>query len=107
LCYEVALGNLAGAIQWLNGPYPCRDWPDINIFCDELIKELELSERVEADDGYVGGATKVQSAVLTHSLEEADVMEKWVQRWLETVNARLKSFHVLDQAYCHDSMQHG
>ena len=29
-----------GEIKWLNGSYPCKDWPDINI--------------LEADDGYVG-----------------------------------------------------
>ena len=54
LRYEVALGILSGEIKWLNGPYPCKDWPDINIFRDGLMKELELGERVEADDGYVG-----------------------------------------------------
>ena len=37
---------------------------------------------MEADDGYVGESpyvTKVPSAVLTHSLEEADAMQKRVQ----------------------------
>jgi hypothetical protein len=110
LRFEVALGILSGEIKWLNGPYPCKDWPDINIFCDGLIKELELGERVEADDGYAGESpymTKVPSAVLTHSLEEADAMQKRVQGWNETVNACLKSFHILDQVYRHDPTQYG
>ena len=45
------------------------------------MKELELDERVEADDGYIGESpymTKVPSTVLTHSLEEADAMQKRV-----------------------------
>ena len=108
--YEVALGILSGEIKWLNGPYPCKDWPDINIFRDGLMKELELGERVEADDGYVGESpyvTKVPSAVLTHSSEKADAMQKRVQRRHETVNAHLKSFWVLEQVYRHNATQHG
>ena len=31
----------------------CIDWPDINVVCDGLIKELDLGERVEADVGCV------------------------------------------------------
>ena len=95
LHYDVALGILSGEIKWLNGQYPCKDWPDINIFCDGLMKELELGERVDANDGYVGESpfvTKVPSAVLTRSSEEADAMQKRDQGWHETVNARLKSF---------------
>jgi hypothetical protein len=110
LRYEVALGILSGEIKWLNGPYPCKDWPDINIFRDGLMKELELGERVEADDGYVGESpyvTKVPSAVLTRSSEEADAMQKRVQGRHETVNARLKSFRILEQVYRHDATQHG
>ena len=110
LRYEVALGILSGEIKWLNGPYPCKDWPDINIFRDGLMKELNLGERVEADDGYVGESpyvTKVPSAVLSRSSEEADARQKRVQGRHETVNARLKSFQVLDQVYRHDPTQHG
>ena len=95
LRYEVALGILSGEIKWLNGPYPCKDWPDINIFRDGLMKELELGERVEADDGYVGESpyvTKVPSAVLTRSSEEADAMQKRVQGRHENVNAASRVF---------------
>ena len=51
--------------------------------------------------------TKVPSAVLTHSSEEADAMQKRVQGRYETVNACLKSFRILEQVYCHDATQHG
>jgi hypothetical protein len=72
-----------------------------------LIKELDFGERVEADDGYVGESpyvTKVPSAVLTRSSEEAD---ERVQGWHETVNVRLKSFKILDQVYRHNPTKHG
>ena len=80
------------------------------IFCNGLMKELELGERVEVDDGYVGESPymiEVPSVVLTHSSEETDIMQKIVQGWHETVNAHLKSFQVLDQVYCRDATQHG
>ena len=51
--------------------------------------------------------TKVPSAVLSHSPEEADAMQKRVQGRHETANARLKSFQILDQVYQHDPTQHG
>ena len=54
LRYKVTLGILPGEIKWLNGPSACKDWPDINNFCDGLIKELDFGKRVEADDGSVG-----------------------------------------------------
>ena len=65
---------------------------------------------MEADDGYVGESpyvTKVPSAVLTRSSDEADAMQKRVQGRHETVNSRLKSFRILDQVYRHDPTQHG
>jgi len=54
LSYEVAVSILHGDIVHIAGPYPARDWNDINIFRDGLIGMLEEGERVEADDGYVG-----------------------------------------------------
>ena len=76
--------------------HPCKDWPDINIFHDGLMKNLELFERVKVDDGYAGEGpcmTKVSSAVLMFLSEEADARQKRVQRGGgETVNAHLRSF---------------
>ncbi len=73
------------------------------------MKELELGERVEAGDAYVGESpymTNVPSAVLTRSSEEADAMQKRVQGQHETANACLKSFRVLDQIYRRNATQH-
>jgi len=110
LRYEVGIGIMTGEMKWINGPYPCGEWPDIKIFRDCLKSHLDLAERVEADDGYVGESpyvTKVPSAVLTRSSEEADALQKRVQGRHETVNARLKSFKILDCLYRHDITQHG
>ena len=94
----------------MNGPYQCKDWPDITIFWDTWKNHLDLGERVEADDGYDGASsyvTKVPQAVLSCSLEEADVLQKRVQGRCEMVNACLKSFRILEAFYHHDPSQHG
>ena len=58
LRYEVGVSILEGNIVWINGPYPCGDYPDISIFRLSLLNFLENGERVEADDGYIGEAPK-------------------------------------------------
>ena len=52
LCYEVAVGILTGEMKWINGPFPCGKYPDVNIFRASLLTCLDDFERVEADDGY-------------------------------------------------------
>ena len=47
------------------------------------------------------------SVVLTHSSEEADIIQNRVQGLQETVNDHLKSFQILDKVYCHNATQHG
>ena len=32
LRYEVAVGILTGEMKWINGPFPCGKYPDVNIF---------------------------------------------------------------------------
>ena len=55
---------MSGEIKWLNGPHHWKDWPEIKVFCDGLMKELELVERVEADDCYVGESPYVTKCLL-------------------------------------------
>jgi hypothetical protein len=58
LRYEVGIAIQTGHILWVNGPFPCGEYPDIKIFCLGLKKKLEYcKEKVEADDGYRGGET--------------------------------------------------
>lgn len=48
-------------IVWIHGPFPCGRWPDICIF-----SRLALAQRVEIDDGHIGGAPAT-----THKLPQA------------------------------------
>ena len=54
--YEIALCLLTGDYVWVHRPFECCPWPDINIFNHSLKHHLSPFERVEVDDGYVGGA---------------------------------------------------
>ena len=52
LRYEVAVCIQTGDIVWINGPFPCGRYPDLNIFCLGLKHMLLEWEMVEADGGY-------------------------------------------------------
>ncbi len=53
---EVALSILDGDICWISGPHQAGLNNNLDIFCTSLATFLELFERMEADDGYVGEA---------------------------------------------------
>ena len=54
LRYEICLGIRTGDLVWVNGPFPCGQYPDISVFRSSLMSHLDEFERVEADDGYIG-----------------------------------------------------
>ena len=56
LRYEIALNIITGDIVWINGHFLAGKYSDITIFRYSLITFLGPSERVEADDGYIGEA---------------------------------------------------
>ena len=52
VCYEVALCICTGDIVWINGPFPCGQWPDLKIVRHALMGVLLDGEKAEADMGY-------------------------------------------------------
>ena len=54
LRYEVGICLITGWIVWINGPFPCGEWPDIRISRDSLIYMLRPNEKVLSDLGYPG-----------------------------------------------------
>ena len=42
--YEVAECIRSGDLVWINGPFPCGQWPDLKIFREALIYELRDGE---------------------------------------------------------------
>jgi hypothetical protein len=99
-----------GDIVWVNGPFPCGHWPDIEIFRQGLKHVLEERERVEADDGYRGEDplnVKVPAS-MCHPQEEQILLQRTVvRRRHETMNNRLKQFKILDGCFRHDIKHHG
>jgi hypothetical protein len=108
LRYEVGLSIIGGDIVWLNGPFPCGQMNDMQIFRDFGMKDaLEEGERVEADDGYAAldpEYVKTRSSPL-HSIEMRDVRNS-IRARHETVNKRLKQWGVLREVFRHDSSKH-
>ena len=108
LRYEVALCIKTGWIAWINGPYPCGMYNDLQIFRDSLLSHLGPNERVEADDGYVGEAPQhIKCPKSFANPEETLAMQKRVRSRQETVNNRLKQWGCLNERFRHDTRKHG
>jgi len=99
LRYEVAVSIQNGDIVWINGPFPCGKWPDIKIFREDLIHELEPGEKVEADRGYQGEPRCITP-------QEGNDRAKTVRARHETANKRLKQWGCLKELFRHDIRLH-
>ena len=96
LQYEVALCIVTGSTVWVNGPYECGLWPDINIFQDSLASFLGPNKHVEADDGYLGEAPlRVKCPSSFTNPVECGQMQHRAQAWQETVNKQFKNWGCL------------
>jgi hypothetical protein len=106
LSYEVALCIQTGAIVWINGPFPAA-LSDVTIFRSSLLSHLDVGERVEADDGYVGETPRYVKCPksFTNPMENTK-MQKLVRSRQETVNARFKDWGCLLQRFRHDLVKH-
>ena len=98
---------LTGEIVWLNSPYECGMWNDIQIFRNYLISHLEEGELVEVDDGYVGDAPEhVKCPASFVNPEETLYMQQRIRNRQEAVNKRLKKWDILKQVYLHEFSRH-
>jgi hypothetical protein len=108
LRYEIGVDILAGNIVWLEGPYAAGKYPDIKIFRSCLAHWLDPSERVEADDGYIGEAPqRVKCPGSAANPTENQAMQSRVRSRHETLNGRLKNWEILKQVFRHDILEHG
>ena len=92
----------------MNGPYEPGIYNDIKIFRQALLSELDLGERVEADDGYIGEApehVKCPKSIGRHKSTKS--MEALIRSRHETVNKRFKQWNILKSIYRGDLTQHG
>lgn len=107
LRYEVALCIKTGDIVWVNGPFAPGLYNDWQIFQEALQSHLGECERVEADDGYVGGAPQhVKCPKSFANPKETEEMQKRVRARHETVNKRFKQWGILEQQFRNDLSKH-
>ena len=98
LRYEVAVCIATGDIVWINGPFPCGTWPDINIFRRDLIYMLLPGEMVEADRGYRGEEDYIRTNKMYVSRSDRRAKRRARLRH-ETVNRRIKNFNILTTVF--------
>ena len=109
LRYEVGICILTGDIVWVIGPFPCGDWPDIEIFRFCLKQLLGENERVETDDGYIGeNPTKARiPGSLVHDQDEKQLYVRTkVRRRHETINKEFKKFNIISDTFDRNRSMH-
>ena len=109
LRYEVALCIKTGFIVWVMGPFACGDWPDVSCFRFAVKGLLEVGERVEADDGYVGEdptTAKVPGSMAHSQDDSALLVRSLVRRRHETANKRFKQFNAIANIFTRHVSKH-
>jgi DDE superfamily endonuclease len=102
--YEVGICIQTGWIVWVNGPFPCGAWSDLRIARAGLQSKLQVGEMYVADRGYQDGFIYGDTPSREHNtLEE---MKRKARARHETINGRLKMFHVLSNEFRHRLDQH-
>ena len=96
LRYEVAVSLLSSDIVWINGPFCPGDWNDLEIFRLNLKNQLEVGERIEADDGYVGEAPVFVVCPASCTVQEESLsLMKRVEGRHEAMNRHVKNWKCL------------
>ena len=101
LRYEVGLNIRTGQVVWIHGPFPCGEWPDLNIFRVGLKQMLTGGGKVIADAGYEGEPDYVVLPTGDMSL-----LANRVRRRHEHVNKRFKQFQILHRCFRHKVDKH-
>lgn len=102
--YEVGLCIQTGWIVWINGPFPCGEWPDLRIARESLIYMLDEDEYYVADGGYYDGGNFSVTPTGHHAF--LDRQRATVRARHETVNSRFKVFGCLRHLFRHSLMKH-
>lgn len=108
LRYEIALSIIGGDICWTNGPFPCGSHNDWKIFSQEgLAHQLEVNERVEADDGYRAGDPDLCKTPYSpyHPKGNKDVRRRVMGRQ-EAINKKIREWQILKRVFRHDISKH-
>jgi hypothetical protein len=89
----------SGDIVWVNGPFKCDDWTDLNLFCCDLKGRLAPSEKVETDSGYYGD-NKIRTPYDVENMADRRANSLARARH-ETINHMFNKFNVLGGVFRH------
>jgi hypothetical protein len=80
----------------------------MNILNNSLKHHLSKFERVEADDGYIGGAPlHIKCPKSFTNDKETELSQQMICNRQEKINKRLKQWDILKQVYRHNLGVHG
>ena len=105
--YEVGICIQTGWIVWLNGPFPCGEFPDLKIAKMELVHMFEGDERAVADNGYRGYPEWFDIPWKHLDTVEQKTRKSLARARHETVNGRFKGWRILGERFRHDLCKHG
>jgi hypothetical protein len=103
--YEIGVCIQTGWIVWVNGPFPCGDWPDLRIARECLIWMLEDGECYVGDGGYYDGNNWSTTPTGENNYDQG--MKHLARARHETVNSRFKNFGILHEVFRHELTLHG
>ncbi|KAJ3378127.1 hypothetical protein HDU80_002969, partial [Chytriomyces hyalinus] len=98
--YQVATALGCSKIVWVDGGVPCGMWPDLKMVRQGILGEIGPNEKVAADQGYCGDdqiMTKLHGRDAATRDHNHNLKQMGARH--ETVNARLKDFHILKGLY--------
>jgi hypothetical protein len=97
LRYEIGLAIHTGKIVWINGGYPCGQFPDLKIARELYTSVVEFGELTLADLGYRDANFFITPRNLNGFLTASK--HKIIMQRHETVNRRFKQFAILRNTF--------
>jgi hypothetical protein len=107
LRYKLGVDILVRNLVWVEGLYPAGGWNDIFFFNSVLSHCLEPGKRVEANNGYVGHADKIQCPNNDCNPVENLGMQGMVRSCHKMLTGHLKNWGILEKVYRHNITVHG
>jgi len=101
LRYEIGLCLRTGYIVWVNGGYPCGEYPDLKLARESYLEFIEEHERTVADNTY-----QDEHFIYPKRYPHARTRIKQILARHETVNKRMKQWGCLNQRFRHRIVLH-
>lgn len=100
LRYEIGLNIRNGSMVWVNGGYPCGEYPDLKLARESYVLSVNHGEKTIADKGY-----NDQNFFIIPNNANTELHDKIMSRH-ETINKRMRQFQILKQTFRHNKSKH-